>query len=295
MLNNLDLFKVRLIGELAKSQSVLTTAKSMGITPSAVSQNIKTLEHILGKPLFLRMGKSLKPTPLALEISRKAQDFFMDLAILLEESQEKIAEIKIGAPPIFGSTALLDRLEIVRVKHPSIHLRISLLDTKRLTEDLLNGNIDFAFIDNGPHLKAFSELLTEPFITEELVLCCSHEFYRTHLRISQSLKTLKSLPHIPYNRDKEGLYKWYAHHFNQVPDFSSPLTIDHPHGVLGAVIKGWGLGVVPKALIGTGKESKISIVDGPKTPLKSQVLLAQNKSRIPTRFEKAVISLLLQK
>lgn len=295
MLNNLDLFKIRLIGELAKSQSVLMTAKSMRITPSAVSQNIKTLEHILGKPLFLRVGKSLKPTRLAFDISRKAQDFFTDLAILLEESQEQISEVKIGAPAIFGSTTLLDRLEIVRRKYPAIHLRVTLLDTKRLTEDLLNGTIDFAFVDNGPHLKTFSELLTEPFMTEELVLCCSHEFHQKHLRGSQSLKTLKTLPHIPYNRDKEGVYKWYAHHFGQVPDFPSALTIDHPHGVLNAVLKGWGLGVVPRALIGSGKESKISIINGPKSALKSQVLLAQNKSRIPTRFEKAVIALLLQK
>lgn len=293
MLNNVDLFKVRLISELVQCESLIGAAKQLKITSSAVSQNIRNLERSLGRPLFMRIGKGIKPTPLAIEIAKLTQPFFSNLALILEDSHEKVAELRIAAPPIFGSTALLTRLEKVKRKYSSVRISVTLLDTQRIIDDLLSGKVDFGFIDDGPHIKSQRQLVTTPFLTEELVLCCSTEFRRAYIP-NTSIKILKSLPHIPYHQGKEGIAKWYLHHYKYVPDFPYTIAIDNPYGVLNAVRRGWGLGVVPQGLI-TNYEGQISVISGPKSELRSEIRLSQCKERIPSKLEKSVVSLLLQK
>lgn len=293
MLNHLDLFKIRLIGALVKSESLVGAAKELRITSSAVSQNIRSLERSLGKPLFLRVGKKIKATPLASEIYKRGQPFFSDLANLLEESNELVAEVRIAAPPVFGSTILMDQLEKVRANHSSIRIVLTLLDTRRIIEDLTDGKFDFGFIDSGPHVKALRDISIAPYFSEELVLCCSEGFRKKHLGKGVLLKALKELPHIPYHHEKEGIHKWYLHHFGRVPELKWSFAVDHSYAVLNAVQKGWGLGVLPRNLAAE-KGREVFIINGPKAELKSEVLLAQNKNRVPTKFEKAVIGLLLQ-
>ncbi len=292
MLNNLDLFKVRIMCELIKTESLIGAATHLRVTSSAISQNIRNLEKSLGKPLFIRVGKSIKPTPLAIEITEMAKPFFSDLASLLEETSEPTVELRIGAPPIFGATYLLDRLESVRKKYPGVRICLSLIDTKRITEDLLNGKIEFGFVDSGPNLKHHKEILTSTFANESLVLCCSKEFWQEHLRKNQSLTILKSLAHIPYHREKEGVHKWYLHHYHKVPDLPWSIAVDNPYGVLNGILKGWGLGVIPRNLT-VNYENRVRIIDGPRSELKSDIFLAQNKSRIPSKIEKSIISMLL--
>jgi DNA-binding transcriptional LysR family regulator len=293
MLNNLDLFKIRLINALVKSETLIGASKVMGITSSAVSQNIRSLERSLGKPLFVRVGKGVKPTVLAIEISKLANPFFSDLVEVLESSDEIVAEVRIAAPPIFGSTTLIDKIQKFRESNDSIRVVLSLLDTQRILDDLIDCKVDFGFVDNGQHIKTYKEIATTVCQSEELVMCCTHQFRKANLFQSHSLKTLKTLPHIPYHKGKEGVHKWYIHHYGRVPDLKWTFAVDHPYAVLSAILKDWGLGVLPRHLVEQYKK-QIYIVHGVKKELQSQILLAQNKNKVSTRLEKTLISLLLQ-
>jgi len=291
MLNNLDLFKVKIISELIKSESLLIAAKNLKITSSAISQNIKNIKRTLGKPLFVRVGKSIKPTQLALDIEKISKPFFSNLNSLLENSNDKISLIKVGAPLIFGSTILLDKLEIIRKKYSRVQFSISLLVTNKIIEELYDCKIDFGFIDDGPHIKNQNFLTTSPVWSEELILCCSQEFYRNYLTRGCTLKILKGLPHLPYHEGKEGVYKWYSYHYNTVPDLNWNFSIDSPYGVLNAILKGWGLGVIPKHLT-TNFQKNIYIIQGTKPIFTNTILLAQNLSKVPTKTEKEIIKLI---
>lgn len=293
MLNQLDVFKLRVISELVKTESLLQAARNLKVTSSALSQNIKNLERTTGQSLFIRVGKSIKPTPLALEIERVAKPFFAELISVLEKTDEKVLSLKIGAPILFGSSILLDKLDLIMTKYPSFQFNLSLSVTNKIIDDLLNGKIDFGFIDDGPHTKMLKSLHMTPYFNEELILCCSQNFYHKYLRHGHSLKILKYLPHIPYHEGKEGIYKWYFHHYKRVPDLKWTISIDNPLGVLKAILKNWGLGVIPKSLALEYPKS-IHVVPGTKSDLKSTIMLAQNLSKVPSQIEKELIKLIIK-
>lgn len=291
MLNNLDLFKVRLIDALVTHGSLSDAAKSLRITSSAVSQNIRSLEKILGKPLFIRVGKKIKPTPLALALSKCSRPFFAELSLILQNSNEHVAEVKIGAPPIYATTTLVQEIKRIHKTFPSVRVCISSLDTHRIVSELIDGKIDFGIVDEGPYLKTIREIVTTELCIEELVLCCSKNFFNKYLKGNVSINTLKALPHIPYHADKEGVHKWYLHHYAKVPDYNWKLSVDHPYGIRTAILNDQGLSVLPKSLVDE-QARQFHIIQGPKNALKSKMLLIQNKGRIPTKIEKGIISLL---
>jgi len=291
MLNNLDLFKIRLIDELTKQGSLARAGNALGITSSAVSQNIRSLERSLGKPLFVRVGKMIKPTPLAIEIAKCSRPFFQQLSEILQSTQEQIAELKIGAPPIFGTTTLVHEIEKVCSLYPSVRISVNVLDTHKIVDDLINEKISFGIVDDGSYIKSVREIITTDLTRESLVLCCSTEFQKKYLRGRISIDLLKTLPHIPYHVGKEGIHKWYLHHFGRVPQFKWMLSIDHPYGVRTAVLQNLGIGVLPIHLV-QELPDQIFVIKGPREILSSKMMLAQSKGHIPSKIEKLVISAL---
>jgi DNA-binding transcriptional LysR family regulator len=81
------------------------------------------------------------------------------------------------------------------------------------------------------------------------------------------------------------------HSFKKVPDYGWNVSVDHAFGILTAILRHEGLGVIPKSLA-LEYGDKIHIVDCPQGPLTSELFLVQNKGKIPSKVEKDVISLL---
>jgi DNA-binding transcriptional LysR family regulator len=295
MLNDLNLAKIRMLAEVSRHHGLQSASETLRVTPSALSQSIRQLEASLGHKLFLRVGKRLLPTPITQRLVEQSLRYFETLSEFLENPIPEILELRIGAPPIFGSTTLLDRLAPIRAEFPTVRILLNLMDTRRIIEDLLGGNLDFGFVDGGNHLRKHRELSLKPFWKEELVLCCAATFHRAHVPRRPTRQTLARLPHIPYNQDQEGVHKWYAHQYGRCPEFQYSMAIDNTHGVLNAVRKGWGLGVLPKGLIETDiKNDQLAVVAGPRGNLASTVLFAQNRNRVPAPTEKQIIRRLLK-
>lgn len=289
MLHDIDLSKIRVLAEVARAESVGKAARALRVTPSAVSQNVKAVERSLGKQLFLRVGKRMKATELAKRIVEQSDRFFGELSTLLEGGVAG-EEVRVGAPPLFGSSVLLDHLTSFFAARPRARILLHLLDTQRLLDDLVDAKLDCAFVDDGPHVKKYRELVFRSYWSERLVLCCATSFHKRHLARGISPKALGGLPHVPYHRGEEAIYKWYRHHFGKVPKFPFVFSVDHPQGVLGAVVKGWGVGVVPRSLLdGPLARREVVVIAGPKPDLKSEILLAQNKARVPSRAERELL------
>ncbi|MGE3757896.1 MAG: LysR family transcriptional regulator [Pseudobdellovibrionaceae bacterium] len=294
MLNNFDVYKLRLISELAKNESISKTSQSLGVTPSAVSQTVKNLESNLRRQLFIRVGKKLKPTPFTEEICKATQNFFADLSILLGQKVGAVEEISIAAPVIFGGSTLVDLLSEFSKIRPDVRFVVRLAATHDLIPPLLDGKFDFAFLDEGPHLRSFLDIAYEGFFSNDLALCCSMNFFKSHFK-NKSFKVdvLKELPHVPSHKGKEGVYKWYHFHYGRVPEIKFSMAINSPHGVLRAIQKDCGLGVLPEPMIAEFvKAGSIKIIPGKKTHFASGILLAQLKGKIPSKTEKQLIQFL---
>ncbi|MEX0284964.1 MAG: transcriptional regulator GcvA [Paracoccaceae bacterium] len=132
----------------ARHLSFSKAADELGVTPGAISHQIKTLEDWLGAPLFIRLTRALRLTEagaLALPQLTSGFDSLSAGADRMKVVREDDA-LTISVSPGFGSLWLVPRLDRFRRLHPEVELRID--GTDRLV-DLSSGDVDVA-IRYGP-------------------------------------------------------------------------------------------------------------------------------------------------
>jgi LysR family glycine cleavage system transcriptional activator len=111
---------------VARLGSVTLAAKELHVTHSAISQQIKTLEEMVGVKLFIRQGRGVQINEegrlYALQV-REALNHIADATRLVQVKPRK-QELTLAMVPSFGCHWLLPRLERFRAKYPLITLRI---------------------------------------------------------------------------------------------------------------------------------------------------------------------------
>ncbi len=106
--------------------SVTLAAKELHVTHSAISQQIKVLEEIVGLTLFVREGRGLRVSEdgrlYALQIRKALGDIAE--ATRLIQAQPKIDELVVAVLPSFGRSWLLPRLPGFQRLYPHISIRL---------------------------------------------------------------------------------------------------------------------------------------------------------------------------
>jgi LysR family glycine cleavage system transcriptional activator len=107
--------------------SFLRAAKELGITPSAVSHRIRSLEQKCGVRLFARAGRAVKLTQAGekyLKNVRAALEALGQASRNLQSQDGGIPDIRISALPFFTSAVLLPALGDFRKRFPHARLHI---------------------------------------------------------------------------------------------------------------------------------------------------------------------------
>ena len=106
--------------------SVTLAAKELHVTHSAISQQIKVLEEIVGLTLFVREGRGLRVSEdgrlYALQIRKALGDIAE--ATRLIQAQPKTGELVVAVLPSFGRSWLLPRLPGFQQLYPDIGIRL---------------------------------------------------------------------------------------------------------------------------------------------------------------------------
>jgi LysR family transcriptional regulator for metE and metH len=89
MANFIESHHVRLVAEVARTESVTRAADRLNVTQSAVSHQLRDLENRLGTPLFVRSGRRMLPTP----AGRLIVDTADDVLGAISRVESKIAQI----------------------------------------------------------------------------------------------------------------------------------------------------------------------------------------------------------
>ena len=132
----------------ARHSSFAKAAQELGVTPGAISHQIKSLEDWLGAPVFERLTRALRLTDIgarALPFLTEGFDALAAGTAQLKSGQDT-SLLTVSVSPGFGSLWLVPRLDKFRRQHPEIELRID--GTDRLI-DLTRGEADLA-IRYGP-------------------------------------------------------------------------------------------------------------------------------------------------
>ncbi len=119
-------------------------ADELGLTPAAVSYQVKEIEEQLGVVLFHRTSRSIRLTEagrLLVDASTEALDLLGRAAAKARRLSRGTTMLKVSADPQFASRWLMGRVERFRAIHPGIELRF---DVAYEVRDFDRDDIDVA-------------------------------------------------------------------------------------------------------------------------------------------------------
>lgn len=110
----------------ARHLSFADAAAELGVTPSAISNQVKRLERRLGRPLFLRGHQHVGLSDAGRRLSSRLTAIFLDLERTLSEEIGPLAEtLEISVMPSFAAKWLAPRLPDFAKAHPAFPVRVS--------------------------------------------------------------------------------------------------------------------------------------------------------------------------
>lgn len=146
MRRDIDVAIVRAFLAVLETGSVTAAARQLNLTQGAISQQVRRLEELSGKDLFLRAGRRLSLSPEGRGMIAPARQLVAtnDLLWMALREPPFQGEVRFGAPyDIIGSYAppILRRF---RDAYPTIRVTLVCRDSVLLLADLKAGDIDVA-------------------------------------------------------------------------------------------------------------------------------------------------------
>lgn len=127
----------------ARHLSIKEAAAEIGVTPSAVSHQIRLLEDSLGVELLRRAGARLELTPAGQALAPGLNAGFRQLgeSVGTLQKERKLGPLRLSLPPGFAAHWLLPRLAAYPAARPGFELE---LQTTQEIADLAAGSADAA-------------------------------------------------------------------------------------------------------------------------------------------------------
>lgn len=106
--------------------SARAAADELGLSPSALSRRITTLEEFTGKKLFTRAHQAMKLTDEGQSFYAAVTPHLDALAAAVENQSDNLSlmRLRLGVLPMFGSQRLFPKLPELRKLHPRLHIDI---------------------------------------------------------------------------------------------------------------------------------------------------------------------------
>lgn len=144
----LDLDLLRTLVAIAETGSFSGAAAVVLRTPSAVSMQVKKMEELLGRPVFIRDSRSVALTAdgaFLLEHARRMLAMNRD-AVARFVQPEIEGVVRLGAPDDVAERFLVDMLRRFADSHPNVSVNVIVDETVRMMGKLKNGALDMAIV-----------------------------------------------------------------------------------------------------------------------------------------------------
>ena len=144
----IDTDLLRTFVAIAETGSFTQAAEQVLRTPSAVSMQIRKLEDLLGKPLFVRDSRSVYLTAdgeMLLAYARRILALNSE-AVSKFIAPEVAGEVRMGAPDDVSERYLPDMLRRFSQSHPGVTVNVVVENTNQLIDRLGKGELDMAIV-----------------------------------------------------------------------------------------------------------------------------------------------------
>ena len=151
--------------------SMAKAAQSLGLTPSAISMQIKHLEAYMGASLFERSGQSLKPNALALELSQVMDHCWQRVEALRQARDIQVKGIvRLGIVDTLSPLVLPRTLAKLQSLHPQLQVKASRGKSKWLQQQVRSGDLELAVLAQPQALPTNKSLVWHPLMEREFIL-----------------------------------------------------------------------------------------------------------------------------
>lgn len=240
---SISLPALRSFDAAARTGSFKDAASELGVTPTAVSHQIRTLEDQLGVALFVRQIRKIVLTREGRQLAGATSRGFREIYGALEEMRDVSLRLTIATTPAFAALWLVPRLADFEAKHPatSVHIETStqtlvLERDRRVDLGIRYGTGEY------PGLKAFS------FAEETFGVFASPELLQAGTRIEDAILIetrwrSRSLRPVGWN-------DWLGAHRLDPAKFTRRRSFDQEQHSLQAALAGQGLVLASSLLAG---------------------------------------------
>ena len=145
----LDLDLLKTLAAIAETGSFSAAASLVHRTPSAISMQVKKMEDLLGRAIFVRDSRSVALTPdgaFLLEHARRMLALNRD-AVARFVRPEIEGVVRIGAPDDVAERFLIEMLRRFAESHPCVTVNVTVASTRRMIEHLHAGELDMTLIN----------------------------------------------------------------------------------------------------------------------------------------------------
>lgn len=128
----LPLSTLEVFAAIAEQGSFKSAADALGLKPSTVSHQLKTLEERLGVPLFIRTTRSVSLTEAGRALMRGANPAFEQLASAIDNARTTgnaaVGKLKLTLPSFVYDLVLKSKIASFCQQYPQIELELSMTD-----------------------------------------------------------------------------------------------------------------------------------------------------------------------
>jgi DNA-binding transcriptional LysR family regulator len=266
-----DLSDLRIFCAVVREGGVTRAAERLHRVQSNVTTRIRQLEEDLGVAIFIREGKRLHLAPAGLVLL----DYADRLLALAEEARGAVQDarprgtFRLGAMESTAAVRLPGPLNEYHRRHPKVVLELRTGNPQVLASAILAGELDAALvaepIADAPFEKTFA-------FDEELVIVAAadHPAVGKKSSLPQTIIVFEhGCPH------RKRLEDWYARR-HEMP--VRTIELGSYHAMLGCVVAGMGIALIPKSVLTTFPEKKrLSIHELGRTESRAQTVLIWRK------------------
>ena len=224
----------------ARLSSITAAASELGVSHSAVSQQVKLLEDYFGQRLFERPGRRVEPTPAAIALLEDVRAAFDHIALASAQLARRGARrvLTVNAPPAFAMRWLIPRVAAFQRAHPNLELRVATSTAEGISR--LDGPYDL--------IIRREEMARPGYVCRRLLGDCATPVLHPKLRGAERLNApqqLMSLPLLHARCSPDAWRRWLLEHANTPVETLDGPFFDDASFALQAALNGVGAAIIP--------------------------------------------------
>ena len=226
---------VRAFDAAARHLSFKDAAVELGLTPTAISHQIKQLETLCGQPLFIRHTRRVELTPNGQSFAESVRPAIESLAAAFAKlsTSPGRSNVTLGAGPIFSSRWLVPRLADFWTAHPGIDLRLH-HSPLPVWQQMAHFDLAVAW-GKGEWSGVRCEPLLRIEVSPVFALSMPSGF-----EVPNRVEDLLSQP-LLHHRDDRGWRQWFEHAGVETPSSLPGTAFEDANVLLQAALSGRGV------------------------------------------------------